>query len=71
MELQYLAEQGDAEAQFTLSSRYAEGIGVPQDDTEAVKWLRRAAEQGLAEAQLVLGFMYSEGRSGRRTMPRP
>lgn len=41
---------------------YMDGIGVPQDDTEAVKWFRRAADQGNADAQYGLGIMYSNGR---------
>ena len=41
---------------------YAGGRGVPQDDTEAVKWLRKAAEQGDADAQFGLGLMYAGGR---------
>ncbi len=45
-----LAEGGHPEAQLNLASMYAQGIGVSQDYTEAVKWYRRAAEQGLAEA---------------------
>jgi len=38
---------------------------VPQDDAEAVWWLRVAAEQGEAQAQYNLGVMY-EGGSGVR-----
>ena len=47
---------------------YAEGRGVPQDDTEAVKWYRRAADQGNAYAQFNLGVMYADGpgRAARR-----
>ena len=56
------AEQGDTETQFSLGRIYAEGIGVPQDDAEAVQWFRRAAEQGHAEAQFGLGLMYSTGK---------
>ena len=41
---------------------YNEGIGVPQDYKEAVKWYRLAAEQGDAEAQNNLGVMYDKGR---------
>ncbi len=52
------AEQGDAEAQFKLGVMYEEGEGVPQDDEEAVKWLRLAAEQGHADAQVRLGAHY-------------
>ncbi|HHF3753026.1 TPA: tetratricopeptide repeat protein, partial [Haemophilus influenzae] len=35
-----LAEQGNAEAQLMLGVMYARGIGVKQDDFEAVKWYR-------------------------------
>ena len=52
-----LAEQGDANAQLNLGLMYRKGLGVPQDDTEAVKWYQRAAEQGLAQAQILLCAM--------------
>lgn len=57
-----LAEQNDAQAQFTLGLMYSKGQGVPQDNAEAMKWVRKAAGQGLAEAQFYLGMRYSEGR---------
>ncbi len=57
-----LAEQGDADAQFSLGVMYDKGRGVPQDDAEAVKWYREAAEWGVAEAQYKLGVMYDKGR---------
>ncbi len=60
-ELRPLANQGNAEAQFNLGVMYDKGEGVPQDDTEAVKWYRKAAEQGYAEAQYSLGLMYVKG----------
>ena len=44
------AEQGDAEAQWSLGLAYAKGEGVPQDDAEAARWYRLAAEQGYARA---------------------
>ena len=37
---------------------YATGEGVPENDTEAVRWFRMAAEQGIADAQSYLGYMY-------------
>ncbi len=40
------AEAGDAGAQNDLALRYDLGRGVPQDDSEAVRWFRLAAEQG-------------------------
>lgn len=57
-----LAERGYAWAQFNLGLMYAEGFGVPQNNTEAVKWYRLAAEQGEGRAQNNLGFMYLKGR---------
>ena len=59
-----LAEQGNAEAQLMLGVMYARGIGVKQDDFEAVKWYRQAAEQGDADAQAILGFLYLLGERG-------
>ena len=40
------AEQGDAEAQYGLGVFFANGIGVPQNETAAASWYRKAAEQG-------------------------
>lgn len=45
------AEQGYADAQYSLGLCYAKGDGVPQDYKQAVYWYSKAAEQGLAEAQ--------------------
>ncbi len=55
------AEQGHAGAQSLLGLKYARGLGVPEDDTEAVRWYRLAAEQGHAESQWLLGIMYDKG----------
>ena len=43
-ELRRIAEQGHVATQFVLGFMYANGDGVPQDDTEAVKWYRKAAD---------------------------
>ncbi len=61
-ELRPLAEQGNADAQFSVGLSYDKGQGVPQDYAEAVKWVRKAAEQGNAGAQNDLGVMYSNGQ---------
>jgi hypothetical protein len=60
-ELRVRAEAGDAEAQAGLGFKYFAGIGVPQDDAEAVRWYRLAADQGHARAQGNLGVMYGTG----------
>jgi TPR repeat protein len=57
------ADQGHAQAQGALGNAYAEGIGVQQDDAEAVRWVRMAADQGNAQAQKVLDEMYAQGRA--------
>ena len=41
---------------------YAEGKGVSQDDTIAVRWFMLAAERGNVSAQVNLGFMYQYGK---------
>ena len=61
-ELRSLAAEGDAKAQFNLGAMYADGQGLPQDDSEAVRWYRRAADQGYAAAQYNLGGAYVNGR---------
>jgi len=61
-DLRKLAEQGDAEAQWDMGYRYHNGQGVPQDDTQAVRWFQRAADQGHVNAQATLGAYYWAGR---------
>jgi len=56
-----LAEQGHADAQSNLGVMYDQGLGVPQNCTEAVKWCHKAAEQGDAAAQYNLGIMCASG----------
>ena len=56
-EFRPLAEQGDADAQTLIGMMYNEGLGVPKNDAEAVKWFHKAAEQGIAQAQFNLGSM--------------
>ena len=40
---------------------YNNGESLPQEKTDAVKWLRMVAEHGNAEAQYNLGMMYYQG----------
>lgn len=58
---QPLAEQGDAEAQYSLGTLYAEGKGVEQNDATAFLWFQRAANQGVAAAQYNVGASYATG----------
>jgi len=65
--ISHLKEEADASnthnvgAAFTLGWIYYEGVTVPVDHKESVKWLRKAAEQGLPYAQAWLGLCYTNG----------
>ena len=70
LEWRVLARQGDVRAQYRLAQMYADGIGVAEDDEEALHWFRQAAEQGSVGAQVKLGEMYSQGRGVSRDLAR-
>jgi hypothetical protein len=61
-DLQRLADQGDADAQWQMGARYHNGEDVPHDDAQAMQWFLRAAEQGHVTAQGTLGAYYWAGR---------
>jgi len=65
-QLQAKAEAGDASAQSALGKAFQDGNGVPQNDTLAVKWFRKAADQGDAAAENNLGIMYRMGEGVAR-----
>lgn len=56
------AEAGDSAAQVTLGLAYASGDGVTFDETQAVKWFRKAADQKNPAGEYFLGEMYDTGR---------
>jgi TPR repeat protein len=60
-EMQVLADQGHAIAQYFVGDAYSNGKGVLKDSKEAVKWYRLAADQGDADAQFSLGGAYFNG----------
>ncbi len=51
------AERGNRAAQNNLGVMYETGLGVAQDDFEAVKWYFKAADQGDATAQYNIGVL--------------
>jgi hypothetical protein len=61
--LQKLAEQGDAEAQWKLALCYdnSEGVGVLHDSGKAAYWYEKAAEQGHGDAANYLAISYRDG----------
>lgn len=67
--LEAASARGEARAQFLLSLRYAEGRGVPKDDTVAASLASKAAEQGLAVAQYRLGMLLERGVGIEKSVP--
>ena len=61
-QFRFLAESGDAGAQYNVGYMYDTGKGVQASYEEAVKWYRKAAEQGYPHAQNSLGDMYAAGQ---------
>ena len=59
-ELQRLAKQGDADAQWQTGIRCH--ASNPPDDVQATQWFERAADQGYVAAQATLGAYYWAGR---------
>jgi TPR repeat protein len=45
---------------------YVKGLGVPQDDAMAMRWLRLAAEKGLPDAQNEIGVLLRQGHGIER-----
>ena len=64
-ELNTLATNGDAFAEYLLGLMYVKGEGVPQDFKQGEYWWFLAAEQGHAQAQYNLGAMYADGLGSR------
>jgi len=60
------AEKGDASSQIQVGMMHRYGLGVPQDNSEAMRWYRLAAEQeateNAAEAKFRIGAMYDQGK---------
>jgi len=56
-----LAEQGVADAQYSLGQMYHNGQGVSQYYKEALKWYRLSAEQRNEQAQVNLATMHDDG----------
>jgi TPR repeat protein len=57
------AERGHPDAQYRLAAMLFDGDeGIAKNDTEALKWLRKADAKNVIEAKILLGHMYYEGR---------
>ena len=69
-DLRKYADEGDPIAQFALGARYARGVDVKLDQTEAARWFLKAAEQGHVGAQAALGAYYWAGRGVPQDLPK-
>lgn len=64
-QMQTLAQQGDAQAQFLLGQAYRDGKGgLTQDSAQAISWYEKAAAQNNADAMLALAEASSVGLGG-------
>jgi TPR repeat protein len=60
--MQAKADGGNAEAQFSLGLRFANGAGTALDYMQAAYWYLRAADQNHPLAQFNLGVMFAGGQ---------
>ena len=66
---QYLASQGDANAQFNLAQAYKFGKGVPQDVAKAEELFGQAAAKGNPEAGNNYGLLRFQRGDGAGALP--
>ena len=61
-EFKIIADQGSAEAQYTLGIMHSNGQGTIQDKKKAISWFTKSAKQGYAPGQRSLGALYANGQ---------
>lgn len=62
--IQRQAARGDAEAQVDLGALYEAGLGVAEDNAEALRWYQQAGAQGNVYGQYFSGLMLGRGGKG-------
>ena len=67
-EIEPLAEDGEAQAQYMLGVMYLKGQAVYADPAAAAEWFRRAADQGHAISQINLAILYARGDGVERSL---
>ena len=68
-ECQPAAEQGDADAMYTIGRSYEDGNCVPKNFVEAMKWIRKSANLGNGNAQFWMGACYFDGKGVLKIYP--
>jgi TPR repeat protein len=56
------ASAGSPQAMVLLGSMFAQGLGGPKSDSEAVHWFQQAADRGYVRGMFNLGVMYETGK---------
>ncbi len=56
------ARKGNPNAQYNVALLLSQGMGVPKDESEGVRWYAKASASGDLDAAVNLGLMYQEGR---------
>jgi TPR repeat protein len=69
--LKKLAVSGHARSQHTLGTLYRYGIGVIENNKQAIRWYKEAAAQSFPAAMLSLAESYIEGWALKKTIRRP
>jgi TPR repeat protein len=59
---QEAALRGNLKAMHDLAIAYAEGEGVPEDDSRAAAWFGRAAAEGYVDSQFDLAVLFERGQ---------
>lgn len=59
--LESLAKKGDAQAQYAYGYMNYYGLGVAQDEDEALFWFGRAAQKGNVNAEAAIEMILAEG----------
>ena len=60
------ADFGDAEVQFSMGLKFANGEAATRDYAQAAEWYHKAADQSHSLAQFNLGMMYAQGQGVTR-----
>ena len=60
--LRAAAKQGNAEALYKLGNELLYGKGLPKNEDEGAKWIRKSAEQEYLQSLTEMGLCYLDGR---------
>ncbi|MFN3669948.1 MAG: hypothetical protein ACK4VY_11605 [Brevundimonas sp.] len=60
------ADGGDARGMYNYGMYLYEGVGGPENRSEALVWLKRSAERGVVDGQYNVAQLYETGDAGNR-----